>query len=289
MSLGRHFLLNTGAKIPALGLGTWRSEPAEVVTAVKTALAAGYKHVDTAFIYGNEPSVGDGIEQSPVDRKDIFLTTKLWNSDQQQAEFAFKRSLEHLKTDYLDLYLMHWPVTLDSSGGVVPASEWDYIKTWHAMQPLLGSGSSSARAIGVSNFTIAQLEKLLSHPDTKVVPAANQVELHPHLPQTELLEYCASKGIHVTAYSPLGSASGPLLKDVTVTRLAAKYTKTPAQVLISWAIQRGTSVIPKSVTPKRIISNFDDFLLESQDIKALNDIHEATSQRIVSPPWADYF
>ncbi|CDS12732.1 hypothetical protein LRAMOSA04916 [Lichtheimia ramosa] len=287
MASGRTFKLNTGAEIPCLGLGTWQSKPNEVYQAVLTALKAGYRHIDTAFVYGNEKEVGQALKDSGVPREEIFLTTKLWNTSHRPdlVAKALETSLANLQTDYLDLYLMHWPVAFVESNDLAPKDaegkiQFDstpYTETYAAMEKLVGD---KVRAIGVSNFTVKKLEKLLE--TAKIVPAANQVELHPYLPQQELLDFCAKKGIHVTAYSPLGSTDSPLMKDEQVAAIAKKYDASPAQVLLSWGIQRGTSVIPKSVTESRIISNFKDVELSDEDFNKLNSL-VTESKRLINP------
>ncbi|KAK9319875.1 NADP-dependent oxidoreductase domain-containing protein [Lipomyces orientalis] len=283
MATGRYFTLNTGAHIPALGLGTWRSPTKEVYAAVSTALKRGYRHIDTALIYGNETPVGQAIRNSQIAREQIFLTTKLWNTYHTMVPKGFEDSLKHLGLDYVDLYLMHWPVSMDKDSKALPESEWDFVKTWAEMQKLVDSGL--VKAIGVSNFSTKNLQRLLDAESTKIVPAANQVELHPFNPQHKLLRYCADHDIHLTAYSPLGSNTGPLQEEPAIMDMAAKYNKSAAQVLISWAIQRGTSVIPKSVTQSRIKQNFEDFALEDGDFEALNELCQKKTVRIVDPQW----
>ncbi|KAK9243039.1 NADP-dependent oxidoreductase domain-containing protein [Lipomyces tetrasporus] len=283
MATGRYFTLNTGAHIPALGLGTWRSPTKEVYAAVTTALKHGYRHIDTALIYGNETPVGQAIRNSQIAREQIFLTTKLWNTYHTKVPKGIEDSLKHLGLDYVDLYLMHWPVSMDKDSKALPESEWDFVKTWAEMQKLVYTGL--VKAIGVSNFSTKNLQRLLDAESTKIFPAANQVELHPFNPQHKLLKFCADHDIHLTAYSPLGSNTGPLQEEPAIKDMAAKYNKTAAQVLISWAIQRGTSVIPKSVTPSRIEQNFEDFALEDGDIEALNRLCQKNTVRIVDPQW----
>ncbi|KAK9452527.1 NADP-dependent oxidoreductase domain-containing protein [Dipodascopsis uninucleata] len=296
MATGRVFKLNTGATIPAIGLGTWQSPDAEVYTAVISALKAGYRHIDSAAAYGNEESAGKAIKDSGVPRESIFLTTKLWSTYHTRVEEGLDESLQKLGTSYLDLYLMHWPVPMnpkgnhplfptkeDGSRDLIPADEWDFIKTWASMQELLKTGK--VKAIGVSNFSIVNLEKLLSAPTTTVVPAVNQVEMHPYNPQFKLLQYCTEKGIHITGYSPLGSTSAPLQDEPVIKAIAEATGKTPAQVLISWAVARGTSVIPKSVTPSRIEANFNDFVMSPEDVEKINGISKVTKRRIVQPSW----
>ncbi|KAK9490576.1 NADP-dependent oxidoreductase domain-containing protein [Lipomyces doorenjongii] len=292
----RVFTLNTGAVIPALGLGTWQSGPNEVYEAVLVALKAGYRHIDTAYVYGNEAEVGKAINDSGIPRKEIFLTTKLWGTYHTKPEVNLDISLKKLGVDYVDLYLIHWPSPLNPNGNheFFPTlsdgtrdrlKDWDFVKTWELVQKLPETGK--AKAVGVSNFSTVNLEKLLNAPTTKVVPAANQVELHPYLPQQKLLDYAKSKGIHITAYSPLGSTNAPLQQEPAVQDIAKRLGKSPTQVLISWAISRGTSVIPKSVTAERIISNFDDFVLEEKDIDAINAISKTKAKRLVNPNWGE--
>ncbi|KAI7884877.1 Aldo/keto reductase [Lichtheimia hyalospora FSU 10163] len=287
MASGRTFKLNTGAEIPCLGLGTWQSKPNEVYQAVLTALKAGYRHIDTAYVYGNEKEVGQALKDSGVPREQIFLTTKLWNNSHRPecVAKALETSLANLQTDYLDLYLMHWPIAFvpgdelapKDADGKIQFDSTPYTETYAAMEKLVGD---KVRAIGVSNFTVHKLEQLLK--SAKIVPAANQVELHPYLAQKELVDFCAKNGIHVTAYSPLGSTNSPLMTNEQVAAIAKKYDASPAQILLSWGIQRGTSVIPKSVTDSRIISNFKDVQLSNEDFDKLNSL-VTESKRLINP------
>ncbi|KAJ8098010.1 NADP-dependent oxidoreductase domain-containing protein [Lipomyces tetrasporus] len=296
MTTGRTFTLNTGAVIPALGLGTWQSGANEVYEAVLVALKAGYRHIDTAYVYGNEAEVGKAIIDSGIPREDIFLTTKLWGTYHTDPEANLDISLKKLGLDYVDLYLVHWPSPLNPKGNhplfpTLPDGSrdrvkgWDFVKTWELVQKLPATGKT--KAVGVSNFSTVNLEKLLTAPTTKIVPAVNQVELHPYLPQHKLLAYAKAKGIHITAYSPLGSTNAPLQQEPAVQEIAARLGKSPTQVLISWAISRGTSVIPKSVTSERIIANFDDFVLDDKDIAAVDAISNTTAKRLVNPNWGE--
>jgi len=280
MSLGRIAKLNTGASIPHVGLGTWQSKPDVVKHAVKVALQSGYRHIDCAWIYGNEKEVGEAIRESNIPRSELFITTKLWNNSHRPEEVlpALETSLKNLGLDYVDLYLIHWPLAFKSgpdavardSEGKLLFENVDFTETYKAMEALIPTGKT--KAIGVSNFSIKNLEKLLA--SAKIVPAANQVELHPENPQWELLEFCKAKGIHLTAYSPLGSTDSPLIKREEISKIAQKHNSNNANVLIAWGVQRGTSVIPKSTTESRIISNFQDIVLDEEDLKTLKAITE---------------
>ena len=222
--------LNNNVRIPILGLGVYQTPPGRVTqNAVKFALSVGYRHVDTARIYGNEADVGEAVRKSGVPREQLFVTTKLWNADQgyDSTLRACEASLKRLGFDYLDLYLIHFPV---------PETRKE---SWKAMKTLLEKGK--CRAVGVSNFTIPHLEDLLE--EHELVPAVNQVEFHPFLYQKELLEYCQRKGIQVEAYSPL--ARGEKLEHPRLTAIAAKYSKSPAELMIRWGLQHGLVVIPK--------------------------------------------
>jgi len=246
--------LNNGVKMPALGLGVCQSSFEQTAHVVETAIASGYRLIDTAAAYFNEQQVGEGIRRSGIDRAEIFVTTKLWISDYgyESALRAFDVSQSKLGLDYVDLYLLHWPVPLDFEGTVA---------SYRAAEKLLADGR--VRAIGVCNFGAKHLEDLIAR--TCVVPAVNQVELHPYLRQGELLDFCGRHGVHLTAYAPLGSPDRSaamkkqdepvLLEDSVIKAVAARHGVTPAQVLIGWAMQRGTAVIPKSVNPERLRQN----------------------------------
>ncbi|KAJ9497922.1 hypothetical protein LTR99_002926 [Exophiala xenobiotica] len=266
------FTLNTGAKMPGIGLGTWQSKPNEVREAVKNALLAGYRHIDTALAYGNEAEVGQGIKDSGVPREEIWITTKLDNPWHKRVPEGIDSSLKSLQTDYVDLYLMHWPSSSVPEDLKKHYDDWNFIDTWREMQKLVGTGK--VRNIGVSNFVISNLEKLLNDPSCKIVPAVDQIELHPNMPSPKTLQYCKEKGIHCTAYSCLGSTDSPLAKDKTLQAIAEAKGKSPQQVLLMWGLQRGTSVIPKSVTKSRIEANFqiDDFELTSEEMQKLSSI-----------------
>lgn len=266
------FKLNTGAEIPAIGLGTWQSQPGEVGKAVEAALNAGYRHIDTAFAYGNEKEVGEGIRASGVPREQIFLTTKLNNPDHKRVAEAIDTSLKNLGTSYVDLYLMHWPCSTDPNDSKKHIPNWDFVDTWREMQKLVGT--DKVKAIGVSNFGIKNLERLLNDPSCYVVPAVNQIELHPGNPSPKLIAYNTSKGIHSSGYSPLGSTDSPLSKNVILEAIAHSKARSPAQVLLLWGIQKGWSVLPKSVTPSRIVDNFqlDNWSLTDEEIAKIDAI-----------------
>ena len=247
MNISSTTKLNNGVEMPWLGLGVFLSEEgAEVENAVKGALAHGYRHIDTAAIYRNERGVGKAIMESGVPRNEIFLTSKVWNTDQGYSSTlqAFEDSLEKLQTDYLDLYLIHWPKGAKS------------VETWKALEELYEAGR--IRAIGISNFLVHHLEEFLPH--CKVVPAVNQVEFHPELIQPDLLRFCQQKGIQLEAWSPIMRGK---VNDIPVMQeIAAKHGKTPVQVVLRWDIQKGVVTIPKSVKTERIISNSDIFDFE---------------------------
>jgi len=268
------FTLNTGSKIPAFGLGTWQSKPHEVEHAVEWALRAGYRHIDTALAYGNEAEVGKGIKASGVPRSEIWLTTKLDNPWHKRVQEGIESSLKSLDTDYVDLYLMHWPCSSDPTDLKKHYPDWDYVNTWHEMQKLAGTGK--VRNIGVSNFGITQLEKLLNDPGTKIVPAVNQIELHPNNPSLKLVAYNTSKGIHSTGYSCLGSTGSPLYKNQTLLDLAERKGKTVQQVLLVWGLQHGWSVIPKTVNKERVEANYqiDGLTLSPEEMKIIDSLPE---------------
>ena len=257
MNISSKVKLNNGVEMPWLGLGVFLSKDGEEVeNAVKLALQNGYRHIDTAAIYKNERGVGNAIIASGIPREEIFLTSKVWNTDQgyKTTMEAFEMSLEKLQTSYLDLYLVHWPKGQRS------------VETWKALEEIYEKGR--VRAIGISNFLVHHLDAFL--PECKIMPAVNQYEFHPELLQPELLEYCKKRGIQPEAWSPImkGRVNDiPLMQE-----LAAKYGKNPVQIVLRWDIQKGVVTIPKSVTPERIISNADifDFELSDEDVAKID-------------------
>lgn len=282
--------LNNGNIIPFLGLGTWKSEKNLVGGAVKFAITkAGYRHIDCASIYKNEPEVGAAFKETfqTVNREEIFITSKLWNTEHraEDVENACKKTLADLNLEYLDLYLMHWGMAFKKAGenleplnkdGKIITDNVAVQSTWQAMEELVKKGL--VKSIGVANFTGPMLIDLLSYAQIK--PVVDQVEIHPYNSQAELIDFCKYQDIVVTAYSPLGrqgaDREGPrLFDDPVIKALAQKYKKTEAQVLLNWAVDRGTIAIPKSVTPERITENIDIFNFElttdeKSDINALN-------------------
>ena len=256
--------LNSGHEIPQLGFGVFKVDPEQTERIVTDALEAGYRHIDTAAIYGNEVGVGAAIEKSGIPRDELFITTKLWNSDQgtQSAFDAIDLSLEKLGLDYVDLYLIHWPT----------AQRDLYLESWLALEQIAADGKS--RSIGVSNFQVPHLEKVLA--GGSVVPAVNQVELHPAFAQAPLREYLASKGIATEAWGPLGQGKYDLFGKPAVADAAAAHGATPAQVVIRWHLQKGIIVFPKSNSRERIAENFDVFGFELTDaeIAAIDGLEE---------------
>lgn len=297
------FTLNTKAKIPAVALGTWKSKANDGYNSTLAALKAGYKHIDTAAIYLNEEEVGRAIKDSGVPRSELFITTKLWCTEHQHPKAALEKSLKRLGLEYVDLYIMHWPIALNPKN--LPADDlltvprladgrrdidtktWNFVKTWELMQELPATGLT--RAVGVSNFSINNIKELLNSPGYKFAPAVNQVELHPYLPQFELQEFCESHGILMESYSPFGSDNAPNLKEQIVIDVAKKNNISPAQTIISWIVQRGIVVLPKSVSAARIASNYEICTLSDADMKELDNIHKVKGiKRGNSPDWEPF-
>lgn len=253
--------LHNGVKMPWFGLGVFKvKEGSEVVESVKAALKNGYKSIDTAAVYKNEEGVGQALKEAGVAREELFITTKVWNSEQgyESTLQAFETSLEKLGLDYLDLYLIHWPVA------------GKYKETWKALEKLYKDGR--VRAIGVSNFHVHHLKDLMA--DAEIKPMVNQVEYHPNLAQTELLEFCKAEGIQMEAWSPL--KQGELLSEPTIVEIAEKHGKSPAQIILRWDLQNGVVTIPKSIKEHRIIENADsfDFELSTEDMDRLNSLNK---------------
>jgi 2,5-diketo-D-gluconate reductase A len=257
-------MLNNGRTIPQLGFGVFLVRPEDTTEAVITALQAGYRHIDTAEMYGNEREVGEAIAKSGLDRDDVFVTSKLANDSHRpdDARRAFDASLGALGFDYVDLFLIHWPLPTRYDG--------DYISTWQALEEFYGDGR--ARSIGVSNFQPHHLRRL--HAECEIIPAVDQVEVNPYLTQQELRDFCAGHQIAIEAWSPL-ARGGDLLHDPVVVSIAEAAGKTPAQVVLRWHIQHGNIVFPKSVTPDRIRENIDifDFELSGQDLEAITSLN----------------
>jgi 2,5-diketo-D-gluconate reductase A len=271
--------LSSGAHIPQLGFGVYQIDPDETAGAVKTALDVGYRHIDTAEMYQNEAGVGQGIRDSGVDRADVFVTSKLNNGfhEPDAARMAFDETLTKLDFDYVDLFLIHWPLPTLYGG--------DFVSTWQVLEEFRRDGR--ARSIGVSNFQVGHLERLARETDT--VPAVNQIEVHPYFVNEEVRAYCAENEIAVEAWSPI--AQGKVLDDPVVTEIAEREGRSPAQVVLRWHIQRGDIVFPKSVTPKRIEENYAlfDFELSEHDVDELTALDKGEDGRTgPNPDTFDY-
>lgn len=281
--------------MPIIGLGTWKSDPGDVYDAVLEAIRCGYRHIDCAAIYENEPEVGEALKKAfsdgMVKREELWVTSKLWNSRHREEQVipALEQTLKDLQLDYVNLYLMHWPVALKEEVGIgfpdgpdkfLNLEEVPLAETWIGMEKTQQKGM--AKHIGVSNFSVKKLEDLIQHSTSR--PEMNQVEMHPYLQQNELIAFCKEEGILITAYSPLGSGDRParskaadapvLMEDKTIHTIAQKHDCSVAQVLIAWAVRRDTAVIPKSVNPERIRQNIDaaKVRLDEDDMKIISGL-----------------
>ena len=284
----KNLLFQNGDKMPSLGLGTWLSKKNEVYDAVVEAIRIGYRHFDCAYIYQNEPEIGQAIQfaitSGWVKRNELFITSKLWNSDHdpERVEAAIRTSLRNLQLDYLDLYLIHWPVAFkagheqakDATDLLTPV-EMPISITWKSMEEMKVTGLT--KHIGVSNFSKVKLQQLLN--TATVTPELNQIELHPYFQQTDLVEFCHSNGMLVTAYSPLGSrhlvhSEAGLTREKVIIEIANNHNCSPAQVLLAWGMNRNVAVIPKSVNLNRIHENFDSFdiLLGDEEVLKINSL-----------------
>lgn len=282
--------------MPNLGLGTWRADTGLVGAAVEAALTQNnYRHIDCASIYRNEPEIGEAFNKvfssGKVARKDVFITSKLWNTDHHphNVEQACKETLKDLQLDYLDLYLMHWGIAFKHSddpeparGEIVKTEPVSIQQTWQAMEKLVEKGL--VKSIGVANFTTPMIVDLLTY--AEISPVMNQVEIHPYHSQVELVDFCQKKEIQLTAYSPLGSFADPETKpisDKTVAKIAAKHSKVPAQILLRWSLQRGLVAIPKSTNPEHLAENIDiyDFKLSQREMNKLDNLNK--NQRFIEP------
>ncbi|KAL7787934.1 NADP-dependent oxidoreductase domain-containing protein [Trichoderma ceciliae] len=294
------FKLNNGSEMPAVGLGTWQSKAGEVQTAVSYALQNGYKLVDGAYCYGNEDEVGEGLKEAfaaGVKREDVFVVTKVWATYNTRVAEGLDKSLKSLGLEYVDLLLVHWPVLLNPKGNhdKFPTlangkrdviHDYNHADGWKQMEAALQSGKT--KAIGVSNYSKRYLEQLLA--TATVVPAVNQIENHPGLPQQEIVDFCREKGIHVMAYSPLGSTGSPLMGAEPVVKIAEKKGVSAGTVLLSYHVKRGSTVLAKSVTPTRIKANLEIVGLDDEDMKLLNDYSDELAKkgelkRYVYPPF----
>merc|ERR1712130_21245 len=282
--LSKVYTLNNGAKLPALGLGTWKSKDQDVYNSVKSALKSGYRHIDCAMAYGNQDVVGralsDGMKEFGIKREELWVTSKLWITffEPERAKEGLMQTLKDLQLDYLDMFLLHWPVALEYNPDQklgVPKDDKGYLKlsycplhkTWKAMEQFVEEGL--VRSIGVSNFEPSNLFDLLSF--AKIKPVVNQVEVHPFFIREDLVNICQSYGMHVTAYSPFGNGVKEVFTNEELKDIASKHNKQVGQVILRWLIQRGLSTIPKSVHEERIVQNIDlfDFELTQEEMERI--------------------
>lgn len=290
----KNLIFKNGDAMPLLGLGTWKSRPKEIYTAVRSALELGYRHIDCAAIYGNEKEIGQALDDAfragDIAREDLWITSKLWNNSHRKGavENALKQTLAELRLDCLDLYLVHWPVAFrpevvypSKGADFLSLEEVPLLETWDGMAECAAAGL--ARHIGVSNFSVKKLDTLIQH---DMPPEVNQIELHPYLQQPEMLDFCRKHYIHLTAYAPLGSPDRPsalkrqgepsLLDNEIIADIAGRNNCTPAQVLIAWALQRGTAVIPKSVNPEGLGENLAaaEIWLDKEEMAAVSTLEK---------------
>ncbi|KAJ4029052.1 H/ACA snoRNP pseudouridylase subunit [Fusarium oxysporum] len=300
MALPTTFKLNTGQEIPAVGLGTWQSLAGQVEKAVTYALKDGYKLIDCAYCYGNEEEVGAGLKaafEAGVKREDIFVVTKAWVTYNTRVELALDKSLKALGLNYVDLFLVHWPLLLNPEGNddKFPTNpdgsrdvtrDYNHVDGWKLMEKL--PATCKTRGVGVCNYSKKYLEQLLPH--ATILPAVNQIENHPNLPQQEIVDFCKEKGIHIVAYSPLGSTGGPAMTAEPVVKIAERKGVSASTVLLSYHVARGSTVLAKSVTPERITANKTIVELDEEDLKALNDyshdlVKKDEMKRYIYPPF----
>ena len=266
------FTLNNGYEIPKFGFGTYLAEDKTLIESVKIAINSGYRLIDTAAFYNNESALGFAIKDSEINRNELFITSKVWNTDRgyKQTKLAFEKSLNNLKLDYLDLYLIHWPANKKQFSNAKEINA----QTWKAMEELYLEGK--IKAIGLSNFLPHHIEELKE--TAKIMPMVNQIEFHPGFAQVELVKYCQKNNIIVEAWSPLGRSDS--LNNKAIKSLSRKYDKTPAQIILRWIVQQNIIPLPKSTTPSRIIENINifDFELDNDDIELINNIKESNAE-----------
>ena len=274
MSDQKTFQLNTGARVHAVGYGCFQGAPGDgdgaLRNGMKVAFDAGYRHFDTAAFYENEEIVGAAIRDSGIKREDLFITTKLWNDRHHEVEKAFDESLERLGCGYVDMYLLHWPQATHKGDNWSADDSIDYIETWKSLEKLLETRKDKVRAIGVSNFSVKTLPHLLEN--CKVTPAMNQVECHPYCQENQVLEMCKQRGIVMSAYTPLGQANSPVLADPDINEIAKEVNASPGQVVLSWNVQRGVVVLPKSTNPARARQNHELVQLSDAQMQRIQNI-----------------